>query len=121
MNIKKRCNKIGCKEFISIAETYCANHTNHNYKQYEQMRTSTRDGREYKRFYSNKEWRSLRYQSLLRDEFICVKCGREAQMVDHIIPTKVDWSKRLDMDNTQSMCNECHNSKTLKDKIEYGI
>ncbi|MGY0692975.1 HNH endonuclease [Virgibacillus sp. FSP13] len=120
MNIKKRCNKVGCNELIPTAQTYCDQHTNHNYKQYEQIRTSTDDGKTYKRFYDTKEWKSLRYQAMLRDGFCCVMCGREARIGDHIIPTKVRWDLRLDMDNIQSLCFECHNIKTAKDEQEYS-
>jgi|SRR5690625_218168 len=122
MNIKKRCNKIGCKEFISIAETYCKDHDNHNNKVYEQIRTSTEEGRKYKRFYDTKEWRTLRYQTLLNAGFICEICGvREATIGDHVIPTKVRWDLRLDKNNVQAVCSECHNKKTEEDKMEYGI
>ncbi|MCC2248845.1 HNH endonuclease [Virgibacillus sp. AGTR] len=121
MNIKKRCNKVGCNNLINTTETYCEQHKNHNYKQYEKIRTSTDGGRTYKRFYDTKEWKSLRYQAMLRDGFICVCCGREAKIGDHIIPTKVSWDLRLDINNVQSLCFECHNKKTLEDKRKYGI
>ena len=126
MNIKKRCNKIGCKEFISISETYCSKHTNHNYKQYEQIRTSTEEGKEYKRFYDSKEWKSLRYQVLLEAGFLCVICLEdgmysEATIGDHIIPTRVRWDLRLEKENVQAVCFECHNQKTFQDKIKYNL
>ncbi|RST59698.1 HNH endonuclease [Siminovitchia terrae] len=121
MNIKKRCGKVGCNALIDITETYCRKHTNHNHKQYERIRTLTEEGRAYKRFYSTKEWKSLRYQAFLRDGFCCVQCGREAEVGDHIIPTKVRWDLRLDIDNVQSMCFECHNKKTAEDEQKYGI
>ena len=126
MNIKKRCNKIGCKELIGITDTYCSKHTNHNHKQYEQIRTSTEEGRAYKRFYDTKEWKSVRYQAMIRDGFVCVIClghsiYTEATIGDHIIPTKVRWDLRLDIDNVQSVCFECHNKKTMDDKKEYNI
>lgn len=121
MNIKKRCGKIGCKALIGIKETYCTKHTNHNHKQYEKIRTSTEEGRTYKRFYDTKEWKSLRYQAMLRDGFICVCCGKEAKVGDHIIPTKVRWDLRLDINNTQSLCFDCHNKKTNQDKIKYNL
>lgn len=116
MNIKKRCNKVGCNALINIKQTYCDKHTNHNHKRYEKIRTSTEEGRIYKRFYDTKDWKSLRYQAFLRDGFCCVRCGRKAEVGDHIIPTKVRWDLRLDIDNVQSLCFECHNMKTEEDK-----
>lgn len=122
MNIKKRCNRVGCKEFIPTTETYCDKHKNYNYKQYERIRTSTEEGREYKRFYDTKEWRTLRYQVLLDCGFICEVCNKsEATIGDHIVPTKVRWDLRLERDNIQGVCVECHNKKTTQDKFEYGI
>lgn len=122
MNIKKRCNRPGCRKLINHTETYCDEHTNHNYKEYERIRTSTEEGREYKRFYDSKDWRELRYQVLLDCNFICELCNKsEAVIGDHIIPTKVRWDLRLDRENIQGVCKACHNKKTVQDKLEYGI
>lgn len=130
MNIKKRCNKAGCKEYVDISKTYCSKHENHSTKeynkQYERMRKSTEEGREYKRFYDSKEWKSLRYQVLLESGFLCKICldngvYSEAEIGDHIIPTKVRWDLRLDRDNVQGVCKECHNKKTLEDKKKYNL
>lgn len=122
MNIKKRCNRPGCNNLIHISETYCNDHTNYNHKQYEKIRTSTQEGKDYKRFYDTKDWKSLRYQVLLDCGFICEICDRnEATIGDHIIPTKVRWDLRLDRENVQGVCSECHNKKTMADKVEYGI
>lgn len=119
MNIKKRCNKVGCKALINTTETYCDKHSNNDYKMYEKIRTSTEEGRRYKRFYDSKEWKSVRYQAFLRDGFCCVRCGREVTIGDHIIPTKVRWDLRLVLSNVQSMCFECHNIKTAEDEKLY--
>ncbi|MDO6448097.1 HNH endonuclease [Oceanobacillus profundus] len=43
-----------------------------------------------------------------------------AEEVDHIIPVKVDWSLRLDINNCQPLCHDCHNKKTAEDKRKYG-
>lgn len=37
---------------------------------------------------------------------------RKVDICDHIIPIKTDWSKRLDYNNLQSLCQYCHNAKT---------
>ncbi|UXR29845.1 HNH endonuclease [Staphylococcus simulans] len=55
---------------------------------------------------------------LMENDYICKSCGRQAQMVDHIIPTKVDWSKRLEKENLQPLCYECHNRKTKREQKE---
>ncbi|MGG3452046.1 HNH endonuclease signature motif containing protein [Domibacillus aminovorans] len=40
-------------------------------------------------------------------------------VVDHIIPIKIDWSLRLSLDNLQSLCQSCHNIKGTKDRQVY--
>ena len=47
------------------------------------------------RFYNSSIWRSTSKLVLLRDDYVCQMCGGEATMVDHIIPIKKDWSRRL--------------------------
>ena len=44
----------------------------------------------------------------------CEKAGRVtvAQVVDHRIPIAVAPERRLEWDNLQSLCVECHNRKT---------
>lgn len=120
MNIGKRCNKFNCNELIGIKETYCDKHKQHTNKMYHKARTSSHDGREYKRFYDSKPWRSLRYQVLLDCGFICESCQvNEATIGDHIIPTKIRWDLRLSRDNIQGLCAECHNKKTAEDERMY--
>lgn len=121
MNIKKRCNKINCSTLIDISETYCDEHKQEVNRQYDKIRYSTEEGMKYKRFYNSKSWKSLRYQTLLHSGFTCARCGREANIGDHIIPIKVRWDLRLEPSNIQSMCFECHNTKSEEDKQNYNI
>src|SRR5690625_3360768 len=112
MLIQKRCNKAGCRELIDVAETYCKTHKNDDYKQYNKIRY--RDDSQYINFYSSSSWRKVRYQRLLIDEFLCQHClengiYKEADLVHHIVETRTDWSKRLDIDNLVSLCEASHN------------
>lgn len=72
----------------------------------------TRDPK-YIRFYNSAEWRTLSLKRLQDDGYKCVKCGAFASEVDHIkaIQTPEGWDLRLDYNNTQSLCLECHNKK----------
>ena len=67
----------------------------------------------YLRFYNSGEWRTLSLKRLQDDGYRCVKCGAIASEVDHIVPiqTPQGWERRLDYDNTQSLCVHCHNFK----------
>lgn len=67
----------------------------------------------YTRFYNSAAWRMLSRKRLQDDKYRCVECGAIASEVDHIIPiqTPEGWDKRLDYDNTQSLCVHCHNKK----------
>lgn len=75
-------------------------------------------------FYSSREWRSLRYEVLKENGGRCCLCGRSAKdgvvlHVDHIIPLSKDWSKRLDKDNLQVLCEDCNIGKSNKDMIDW--
>ncbi|QBX24936.1 hypothetical protein Javan220_0032 [Streptococcus phage Javan220] len=39
-------------------------------------------------------------------------------MVDHIIPIKKDWNRRLDLDNLQASCKACNDAKANREN--YG-
>lgn len=123
MRLLKRCNKIGCRVKLQGNETYCQEHTNHYYNEYNKNRY--RDDKEYVSFYSSKAWRGVRHQAMLRDEFLCQRCLLDglyssAKIGDHIIPSKEDWARRLDLTNIQSLCIPCHNIKTREDEYRYS-
>lgn len=67
-------------------------------------------------------WRKLRRIQLIKDPFcaFCRKMGRvtAATVADHIVPIRDDPKARLDPENLQSLCKECHD--TIKQKIESG-
>lgn len=67
----------------------------------------------YVRFYNSTAWRILSRKRLQDDNYKCVKCGKIASDVDHIIPIQIPagWERRLDYDNLQSLCIDCHNAK----------
>jgi hypothetical protein len=77
-----------------------------------------------KEFYSSDEWRRLRYIVLREQGGRCQCCGRSAKdgvilHVDHIIPLSKDWSKRLEKDNLQVLCEDCNLGKSNTDSIDW--
>lgn len=67
----------------------------------------------YGAFYRSRDWRILARKRIQDDGYKCKLCGKIATEVDHIVPiqTPEGWERRLDYDNLQSICVECHNKK----------
>jgi 5-methylcytosine-specific restriction endonuclease McrA len=73
--------------------------------------------------YNTKSWWKLRSHHM--NEYpTCAMCEtmgfvKRADVVDHIVPiTEENWKELfLDPKNLQSLCNECHQFKTNRDKI----
>lgn len=90
-----------------------------NAKQYNAHTRYGKDSKcKYMEFYHSKEWRNKRKQVLLRDKYLCQSCLRKGYVnpvkkgqrfyVHHIIELKDDWEKRLDINNLETVCAECH-------------
>jgi 5-methylcytosine-specific restriction endonuclease McrA len=83
----------------------------------------------YKRFYSSRVWRASRYQWLLKQPrpLRCACCGatsRDTRLaVDHIVPIKKDFSRRLDPLNYQLLCASgalaCNLAKGSSDETDW--
>jgi hypothetical protein len=68
-------------------------------------------------FYQSKAWRELRVDVLEKQHGTCQICGRTRKHgvilhVDHITPLSVNWSRRLDPDNLQVLCDDCNIGKS---------
>ena len=65
------------------------------------------------KFYRTNEWKNLRREFLRKtsNRFYCSNCslfvGIEPN-VEHILPIKYFWEKRLDMSNLQLLCQICN-------------
>ena len=69
-------------------------------------------------FYNSPEWRNAR-KEYLEQHPCCIRCGRPAKIVDHIIPLK-DGGAALDERNFQPLCWSCHSRKSIKEGSRYG-
>lgn len=120
MALLKLCR---CGKPIDITLTaceLCSTKSNERHKLYD---THVRD-KTSTSFYHSKEWKSLAQLARQRDNNLCIMCYankiiRKADVVDHIVPVKVDWSLRLSLDNLQCLCHAHHNSKTAEDRKMY--
>lgn len=77
-------------------------------------------------FLNSEQWRSIRYKILQQQGGRCQLCGRSSKdgikiHVDHIIPLSVDWSKRLDKENLQVLCEDCNLGKSNKEASDWRI
>ena len=73
-------------------------------------------------FYHSNRWRTLRKQ-LITANPLCVECSNNgrvtlAKVVDHIHSVRLGGDK-WDIDNLQSLCESCHNTKTSKESKQY--
>lgn len=75
-----------------------------------------------KSFYKSPEWQGVRQAALIRDGYLCVKCGQPAEEVHHIIhltPENIgDPKVTMNIDNVVSLCRACHFEEHKSDKAE---
>ena len=119
MTPRRPCRKEGCKNLCEYGQQYCREHQLQQYKEYNKY---NRD-KEAQKFYDSKAWRSTRMQQL-RYKPLCEECLRNgiytpATLVDHIIPIK-DGGAKLDFDNLQSLCQVCHEKKSIQEGSRFG-
>jgi 5-methylcytosine-specific restriction endonuclease McrA len=80
-------------------------------------------------WYLSEEWRLCRSEFLrnyykTHEKRICACCGLSENEtvihVDHILPVRRYWEKRIDQSNLQNLCEECnkHKGNWTKDNIE---
>ena len=123
---KKKCNKNNCNELIDYRNKFCEKHkelinqSNKDYERYRNERDKT-----YIQFYQGRVWKSTRKSVMLEYDYLCQECLRQgyyqqANVVDHIIELKDDWSKRLDKSNLIPLCHSCHNKKTKEEQRRRG-
>ena len=63
------------------------------------------------------KWRKFR-KMYLQDNPLCVKCSRQAQVLDHRVPLKYKTATMediFDRTNLQGLCKQCNSEKTAED------
>lgn len=112
---KTKCAVSICREYVELPNRYCAKHKGNADKTYNREVRYNKDNIKYARFYASSQWRKAR-RSKLAQQPLCEECLREgkitaATIVHHMTELKDDWNKRLDADNLESICQDCHNKK----------
>ena len=121
MPVKKQCNHAGCKVLVDYRQRYCEKHKPAT-KQTEADRYENRKriGGKYFKFYHSREWKKASQLYKLNNPCCedCLDEGviRKADVTDHVIELRDDWSKRLDETNYRSRCHYHHNLKTRQEK-----
>lgn len=101
---KHPCNKPGCNQLTN--SRFCAEHEKQSKAQYDAQRGSACE-----RGY-NYQWFKVRAMKLNMDP-LCerhLKQGHDvaAVIVHHLKPIETHPELRLNIDNLQSLCNDCH-------------
>jgi 5-methylcytosine-specific restriction endonuclease McrA len=113
--IHRTCRYPWCQAQATTKQGYCDKH------QRVVWRKEARYNRGTSKFYSLKAWRDLR-AAFLAVHPVCVGCGQEATVVDHIKPIRrgqqLDVLAALDWSNLQAMCDRCHNQKRGHERHE---
>ena len=127
MNRPKRpCAKPGCPNLTT--EKYCQEHqalAGQDRKDRHALYDKYKRDKKAAEFYKSVAWLKVRQQRLIKDKGLCQDCLEKKKIsmateVDHIIPVKVRWDLRLNLDNLRSLCHRCHMKKTAEDKKKYG-
>ena len=111
-----------CKEHVSYyKERHYNPYHKTDYKRYNRYKRDTKANA----FYHSREWTQLARSIKQEQFFTCQCCGRTKDgksylVVDHIIPLKVDKSRRLSRSNLWLLCKQCHYWKTKLEQEIYG-
>ncbi len=109
--MRKQCSAGGCND-IAVAGTYRCERHRVTYTPKKRYEHHYHDG---KKIYSSTRWVKLRRQFLnhnpLCAHHLVQGINIPGHTVDHIIEIK-DGGAIWDIDNLQTLCNACHNTKT---------
>ena len=127
MSVNHLCSHAGCRAVIPLSERYCSKHQKDiPVRHYATTKQRAKYEAREINFYHSKQWQHLSKNWRLTHA-ICAQCEREgriteARLVDHIQPirTKYGWEHRLDPDNLQSLCYQCHADKTTREVAARG-
>ena len=76
-----------------------------------QKKAKAHSGRTYKdKRYSTAKWQ--RQRAYFLQEYPLCTCGQLANVLDHIVPVRLDPSNFWNVDNWQGLCRSCHDHKS---------
>lgn len=107
-----KCSELGCKNMRTKLSALCLEHGGRD--TYTAPKTEERSA--FNSMYQTSQWKRLR-QIQLSKQPLCQSClckGRvvQAQHVDHVFPWKALGKEAFYQNIFQSLCGECHSTKT---------
>jgi hypothetical protein len=119
----KECNR--CKQLIQFGSVYCSTcrpivEAEREARRAESIKASNRRYNKkrdpkYVRFYNSGEWRTLSAKYAQDKQYKCESkgCTAFATEVHHVKPiqTPEGWDRRLDYNNLELQCLDCHNER----------
>lgn len=113
-DVARFCLSPGCPEVIDAKSGWCQSHDPWTARKWRsRLPAGSRP--------NGWAWGAIRRRVLARDNRRCVKCGAQAEEVDHIVPVARCVESGLnahDLSNLQSLCAGCHRAKSEADRIE---
>lgn len=108
-----------------MSERYCPKHKKESVSTKNRNYDKNRRDKIHAAFYRSAEWIRARESVMEQYAGLCAECSKldlitNADVVDHIVPLTLDFSKRLEYSNLQPLCHSCHNKKTAQDMKLYG-
>lgn len=128
----KQCAK--CGKYIPYGKAYCSDcekfvyeerekRKNESRKKYNKTYDSNKRNERSKKFYASREWRMLSARYLQIKKYRCERCGNIATQVHHqeYITTSKGWEQRLDINNLEALCLDCHNAEHKRFNHNKGV
>lgn len=118
----RKCGKSSCRTYIDFSERFCEKHRNLDQSTYNKHVRHNLYNSDYTDFYNSTAWRKLSKRHKAQNP-LCIRCFnrgiiKQAEITDHIIELRDDFTKRLDPSNLQSLCRACHNIKSKEEEAK---
>lgn len=117
---KRKCAVASCRQYVELPQRYCSMHQGYDARAYNKHVRYNSENDKYSKFYHTTAWRKLRRYKLMLQPLceVCLRNGTrtKADMVHHKVELRSPsgWEKRLELDNLESICYDCHNQQEHK-------
>ncbi|MEY9979035.1 HNH endonuclease [Lysinibacillus sp. RC79] len=125
MKPQRQCKHSTCRTLIDYDQQYCESHKPRTQRPQQSYAERMEKDGQYRRFYKSKSWQNLSFRYRLSHP-ICEECIQlglavKADVTDHIVEIKDDWTRRLDETNLRSLCHHHHAIKTKQEQMKRSL